>query len=147
MHRVTVPNKILLSEVGRLVAKGDKVTILTKGYSMLPFITGEKDSVLLEAPTELFPGMIVLAQIRKGHYVLHRIIDIDGDKVTLMGDGNIRGCEDCRREDVVAVATRILKKDRQVDCMSGRHLRQARMWKSLLPVRRWLLAVYRRLFI
>ena len=44
MQKVTVPNEILLGEVGRLIEKGDKVTLLTKGSSMLPFIKGEKDS-------------------------------------------------------------------------------------------------------
>lgn len=147
MQKVIVPNEILLGEVGRLVEKGDKVTLLTKGSSMLPFIKGEKDSVLLEAPYELYPGLIALAQVRKGHYVLHRIMEIEGDKVILMGDGNLCGCEVCHKDDIVAVVSRIIKKDRQIDCYSRRHLRHARMWKWLRPVRRWILAVYRRMFI
>lgn len=147
MQKVTVPNAVLLGEVGRLVEKGDKVTLLTKGSSMLPFIAGEKDSVLLESPSELYPGLIALAQIRKGHYVLHRIMEIDGDKVVLMGDGNLHGCEVCHKDNIVAVVSRIIKKDRQIDCYGRRHLRHARVWKKLRPIRRWILAVYRRMFI
>lgn len=145
MQKKVVPNELLLGEVGKLISDGEKVTIMTKGYSMLPFITGERDSVLLEKKDELWPGMIALAQVRKDVYVIHRIIKIEGDRVTLMGDGNLKGCERCRTSDIVAVVTRIIKPDKEIECFSRRHLRQARIWNTLLPVRRWLLAVYRRL--
>lgn len=148
MEKRILPNELLLGEVARLVSEGEKVTLMTKGVSMLPFIVGGKDSVILEKPSELEVGMIALAEIHKGVYVLHRIISIEGDKVTLMGDGNIRGCEFCRVDNIAAVASFILKKNgKSIDCSSRRHQRQARIWKRLLPVRRWILAVYRRLFI
>lgn len=147
MQKLIIPNDVLLGEVVRLVSEGEKVTIMTKGFSMLPFIIGGEDSVLLEAPKEIFPGIIALAQIRDGYYVLHRIISVEGEMVTLMGDGNLRGCEVCRMNDIVAVATMIKKKDRQIDCLSRQHLLKARIWKALLPARRWILAVYRRIFI
>lgn len=142
-----LPNDLLLGEVSRLIAEGESVTIMTKGVSMHPFIRGGRDSVRLVKPEGLEPGMIVLAQIRQGVYVLHRIISLDGDDVTLMGDGNIAGVEKCRISDVKAVAVAIIKPRREIDPSGERHQRQVRLWKSLLPVRRWLLAAYRRLFI
>lgn len=147
MGKITLPNEVLLDEVARLVAEGEKVTLMTKGISMLPFIVGGRDSVVLVRPEELFPGMIVLAYVQGGRYVLHRILSVDGTKVVLMGDGNIKGVEVCAPADVKAVAVRISKPSGEVDCLSKRHLRQAAIWKTLLPVRRWILAVYRRLFI
>lgn len=147
MTRKIMPNDILMGEVTRLVTEGEKVTLLTKGNSMLPFIHGESDSVLLESPGELSEDMVVLAEVSQGSYVLHRILAIAGDKVVLMGDGNLKGKEVCRRSDVKAVAVKIIKPDREVDCMSTDHLFKVRIWKALLPVRRWILAVYRRLFI
>ena len=142
-----LPNDLLLGEVSRLIAEGESVTIMTKGVSMHPFIRGGRDSVRLVKPEGLEPGMIVLAQIRQGVYVLHRIISLEGDDVTLMGDGNIAGVEKCRISDVKAVVVAIIKPRREIDPSGERHQRQARLWKFLLPVRRWLLAVYRRLFI
>lgn len=147
MGKITLPNDVLLDEVTRLVAEGEVVTLMTKGASMLPFIVGGRDSVVLVRPEELFPGMIVLAYVQGGRYVLHRILSVDGTKVVLMGDGNIKGVEVCAPADVKAVAVRISKPSGEVDCLSKRHLRQAAIWKTLLPVRRWILAVYRRLFI
>lgn len=145
MQKKVLPNDFLLGEVEKLISEGEKVIIMTKGCSMLPFITGERDSVLLEKRDELWPGMIALGQVRKGLYVLHRIIKIEDDVVILMGDGNTRGCERCHRSNIVAIATKILKPGKEIDCLSRRHLRRARIWKALLPVRRWLLALYRRL--
>lgn len=147
MEKKVLPNDLLLGEVSRLVEEGEAVTLMTKGVSMLPFIVGGRDSVVLEKPGELEPGMIVLAEVSKGIYVLHRIIAVEGDKVTLMGDGNLAGVERCRKEDVKAVAVRILKPGKEIDINGKSHQRHAWMWKSLLPVRRWILAVYRRLFI
>ena len=147
MEKKIIPNELLLGEVSRLVADGETVTIMTKGSSMLPFIIGGRDSVVLERPEELMPGMIVLAFVDGCRYVLHRIISVEGDVVTLMGDGNIARVERCRIGDIKAVAVQILTPRKQIDCMSRSHLRLAAIWKSMLPVRRWILAVYRRIFI
>ena len=147
MERKILPNDVLLGEVSRLVAEGESVTIMTKGTSMLPFIVGGRDSVRLVRPAELRPGMIVLAELHDGRYVLHRLISVNGQNLTLMGDGNIAGVERCRVGDVKAVAVTIVRPDKEIDTSGKKHQRQARIWKSLLPARRYLLAVYRRLFI
>ena len=136
-----------MGEVSKLVAEGESVTIMTKGSSMLPFIVGERDSVVMKRIDNLKPGMIVLAYVEGRRYVLHRIISINGDVVTLMGDGNIVGVEHCHIADVKATATCIIRPSGVIDCQSMNHIRKAALWKSLLPVRRYLLAIYRRLFI
>ena len=147
MEKKIIPNELLLGEVSRLVADGETVTIMTKGSSMLPFIVGGRDSVVLRKTDTLSVGMIALAFVDGCRYVLHRIISVEGDVVTLMGDGNIAGVERCRVGDIKAVAVQILTPRKHIDCMSRSHLRQAAIWKSMLPVRRWILAVYRRIFI
>ncbi len=147
MEKKIIPNELLLGEVSRLVADGETVTIMTKGSSMLPFIVGGRDSVVLRKTDTLSVGMIALAFVDGCRYVLHRIISVEGDVVTLMGDGNIAGVERCRVGDIKAVAVQILTPRKHIDCMSRSHLRQAAIWKSMLPVRRWILAVYRRVFI
>ena len=140
-----IPNEVLLAEVADLVAEGKTVVLMTKGASMHPFIVGEKDSVRLVKPESLEPGLIVLAEHKKDKYVLHRIVSVEGNRVVLMGDGNIKGCEICRISDIKAVAVSIIKADgTEVDSLSRKHLRRAALWLRLLPLRRWLLAFYRR---
>ena len=145
MQKMIIPNEVLLAEVADLVAEGKTVVLMTKGASMHPFIVGEKDSVRLVKPESLESGLIVLAEHKKDKYVLHRIVSVEGNRVVLMGDGNIKGCEICRISDIKAVAVSIIKADgTEVDCLSRKHLRRAALWFRLLPLRRWLLAFYRR---
>ena len=148
MKKIELPNDILLSEVTSLLKEGKDVIIPTKGNSMLPFIRGERDSVNLRLLDTLEEGDIVLAQIRPGVYVLHRVWSLDGDCVTLMGDGNLRGVEKCRRCDVSGTVMTILKDGgREVDCRSAGARRRAAAWRRLKPFRRIILGIYRRIFL
>ena len=146
MQKKVVANDIIVPEIARLVAEGTKVAFTPKGVSMLPFIRGGHDSVVLVKADDLRIGDIALARIG-ANYVLHRIIGIDEDVVTLMGDGNIAGTEKCYRADILAVAETIRKDGREIDCRSKGHLRKAEIWKRMLPVRRYLLAIYRRIIL
>lgn len=140
-----IPNEELILELGRLVQEGNEVVFRPKGVSMLPFIRGGKDSVALVKAEGLKVGDIVLAKVSRGSYVLHRIDSIEGNDIVLMGDGNLAGKERCTMDDVLAVAVRILKDGREISCRSARHMRRAMLWKRFLPVRRYLLAIYRRI--
>ena len=48
MEKMTVNNEAFFGNVITLLRKGKKVTIPVKGTSMLPFIVGEVDLVVLE---------------------------------------------------------------------------------------------------
>lgn len=146
MEKIILPNSILLGEARGLLSEGRQVIIPTKGSSMLPFIHGEKDCVLLEKKDELSVGDIVLAMLNENRYVLHRIWAIDGEKVTLMGDGNLAGKEECTKAAVCGTVTQIIKKNgKKIDVSSAGFRRSSRIWRRLLPVRRYILAVYRRM--
>lgn len=148
MNRLVVPNAILLGEVKAMLSEGKDVVIPTKGNSMLPFIRGMRDSVRLRKLDTLAVGDIVLAELREGVYVLHRVFLLDGDKVTLKGDGNRHGFEHCMRRDIAGTAVAILKYGvKELDCRSPRALRRAAYWNRLKPFHRIILGLYRRLFI
>jgi len=140
---VVLPNDVLLGEVGRLLREGHSVVLMTKGNSMLPFIRGDKDSVQLERSVCPAVGQAVLAEIRPGVYVLHRLIAVDSDNVTLHGDGNLRGDEHCRMENIAGVVTAIIGPGGR---KRGPYDKTAAKWRKLpYIVRRIFLAFYRRL--
>ena len=121
--------------------EGGRTVILNKpkGNSMLPFIRGGVDSVKLREPKSLEVGNIVLARFG-GRYLVHRIIAIDGTKVTLMGDGNLRGLtEEGDVSEVLGVVDEII-------LPNGRHRKPGKgwIWRKLLPVRKYLLKAYRK---
>ena len=143
-----ITDEIILQEAIRLVEEGVNVTLPVKGYSMLPFIIGSQESVILQLPISPKTGDVVLAWVENCRYVVHRIINITDDQVTLMGDGNVAGTEHCKLSDVKAVASHVVDaKGRKHDLYTPWRCKGARLWFKLLPVRRYLLAIYRRTWL
>lgn len=145
METITIDNNQLIGEVKKLLKTFPSVVLPVKGTSMLPFIIGSKESVeLVRWEKDFQIGDIVLAWT-KDYYVIHRIIKIDGDDYTLMGDGNIMGTESCKRSDIVAKAEYVVDKHGNKHYLyTPRRCQASRLWNKLKPVRRWILAIYRR---
>ncbi|MBO7553611.1 MAG: S24/S26 family peptidase [Bacteroidaceae bacterium] len=139
-----VPNDVMLGEVRKMIAEGHSVTIKVKGVSMLPFIVGDRDSVRLVKPSHLKVRDIALAEIDEGHYVLHRIKRIEPTRITLMGDGNLRGLEFCRPKDIAGKVEVIFRNGKSIDPWASSEQRKVGIWLALTPIRRILLAIYRR---
>ena len=142
----TLTSDVVLQETMDMLQEGRRVVLPVKGNSMLPFIIGEKENVELVRPqSPLKVGDVVLAWANNAHYVIHRIIDIDGDRVSLMGDGNIGNVEHCKMDDVVALAEFVVSSSgKRRYLYTKKRMRRARLWRKLKPIRRWLLAIYRR---
>jgi hypothetical protein len=110
---------------------------------MRPFLENGRDKALLRKAEEVKVGDPVLAEIHPGHYVLHRIVDITGDQVTLRGDGNL-GTEQCQLSDVKAIAIGFYRKGREkLDSIKDCKWRiYSWWWVRLLPLRRYLLFAF-----
>ena len=135
----------IIEEAVRLVREGVNVTLPVKGLSMLPFIIGGKESVILHRPGLIDVGDVVLAWVDGCRYVVHRIIRIDGDHITLMGDGNLT-TEHCALGDIKACVTHVVSADnKKRDLYNRWRMLGAKVWYWLRPIRRYLLAIYRRL--
>ena len=134
----------IIEEAIRLVREGVNVTLPVKGRSMLPFIIGGKESVILHRPGLVDVGDVVLAWVDGNRYVVHRIIKLDYDRVTLMGDGNLT-TEHCTLNDIKARVTHVVDdKERTHDLYNRWRMFGAKVWYWLRPIRRYLLAIYRR---
>jgi len=134
-----------IEEAIRQAREGVRVTFPVKGQSMLPFIIGGKESVILRRPGVIGVGDVVLAWVDGSRYVVHRIIRIDDDRITLMGDGNVGVTEHCLLGDIKARVTHVVSADNKERDLHNRwRMLAARLWYWLRPVRRYLLAIYRR---
>lgn len=142
-HYEMTDNKII-EEAIRLAREGVSVTLPVNGNSMLPFIIGGKESVILCGPGLIDVGDVVLALVDDSRYVVHRIIRIDVDRITLMGDGNVACTEHCMLNDIKARVTHVVSADNKVHDLHDRwRMLAAKMWYWLRPIRRYLLAIYR----
>ena len=130
-----VPAAIMFVEEGR------EVILPVDGRSMLPFIVGGSDSVALHKP--------VLAHTQEKGYVIHRIDSIGGDGLyALLGDGNLALREHCLLSDIKAIATHVIKPDGKRKPLNEGWLKFAgKIWRMLLPARRYLLWIYRKIFL
>lgn len=136
--KVVLPKDVLLDEVARLLSEGRDVTMVPKGVSMLPFIRGDEDSVVLRKKSVIRVGDIVLARFG-GKYVMHRVVAVEGNSVTLMGDGNLQGVEQGDMSEVCGTVVEIVSP-------KGRHRKptKGKLWRRLLPIRRYLLKIDRK---
>lgn len=144
-----IPNKILIEEVRKALLAGKSATFRVKGFSMRLFLENERDIVKIASvpPENIRRGDVVLAEVKADLFVLHRVIRRSGDALTLMGDGNIRGTESCRVEDVVGKVTEFYRKGRtKPDSVNGWKWKvYSSIWLAATPVRRIILGICRRL--
>lgn len=154
-HTQQIPNEVLFPVVAEMLRQGKEVTLTPRGSSMQPFIRGgvdvvtlrvvdgavrEGDILLFQLPPRVEGGPVV--------YVLHRLIRVEGEELTLRGDGNVRGEEHCLRGDVLGRVVSI--RSGRVMCPFGRNKGQGvpkplrmgwRWWQWAYPLRSLLLKV------
>lgn len=122
------------SVVRDILLEGQSVTVAVNGQSMLPFFRSGTTVTIRPIRSEDFKRYAVVFADAGGRFVIHRIIGINGDMVTLLGDGNIYGTES-------------MPKDKVYGCIdiSRTHLFFAKIWLWMRPVRRFPLAFFRRM--
>ncbi len=130
---LTVRNREIFSVVRDTLLDGKSVSVAVRGESMLPFFrSGSTITLRPVREGDIRKYNVVMADAGKS-FVVHRIVEVGDDYIVLFGDGNIRGTERVTREKIYGV----------VDC-SALHLFFAKIWLWLRPVRRYPLAVFRR---
>jgi hypothetical protein len=128
-----IPNVELFAAARDALLEGKSVRIAVKGESMLPFFrSGSTITLRPLREGDIRKYNVVMADA--GHaFVVHRIIRVGEKEVLLFGDGNIKRGERVAREKIYGV----------VDC-SKIHIFFAKIWLWLRPVRRFPLAIFRR---
>ena len=145
INSVELPNEFFLKEVRTLIADGRDVTLRVRGVSMRPFLEDRRDKIVLTRLEKAKVGDAVLAEIAPGKYVYHRIVRIDGNRVTLRGDGNVYGTEQCELKDIAAATKELIRKERHYSPEGMAWRWYSALWPSNVLMRRVLLAVHRRL--
>lgn len=141
-----IPNDLFFEHLEAMLAEGRTVELRVRGHSMRPLLRDGRSVVLLRPypgnvpDRELRPGDVVLFRHGRQH-VLHRIERIEGDRLTLAGDGNCRIREECNRGDVAGVMVGRVRRDGSLlPCASLRWRLCSQLWLGLSPwLRRQLL--------
>ncbi len=144
IKRIHFQNEAIIPQIIALLDSGHTITLMLRGISMRPFLEDNRDKALLKKAENVNVGDVVLAEISPKRYVLHRLTEIEGDRVVLMGDGNL-GTEQCRMSDIHGYAIGFYRKGRskieRTDSVKWKTY--SFLWMHLRPIRRYLLFLYR----
>lgn len=147
MSTIVKDQATVMSEISKLISEGISVTITAKGYSMNPFIVHLEDEVTLGGWEDdmIRKGTVVLVKDSRGNFVLHRIIDRNGDQIRLMGDGNVGLTEEACIKDIIGMMTSVTKKRRSYKTDGLTWRLYSWFWQLITPIKRYPLGLWRRL--
>ena len=150
MTKTIVKDKgLMMEEIRTLVSEGKTVTLTVKGNSMNPFIVHLRDRMTIGPwkDEDIRKGTVALVKDTRGSYVIHRIIKRDKDRVVLLGDGNIGFTETATLDTVIGIMHNIDRKGRIWTPQSTLWRLYSWFWMTLTPLRRYPLALWRKLFL
>lgn len=148
--KIKVENHLFFTQISRMFREEGRksVTFTVYGVSMHPFLGSGRDKVILVPPQAPQTGQVVLAEISPKVYALHRIIKIEGEKITMQGDGNpLHLTEEFTADKIVGTASGFIRKGKLVSTDSHLWRCYSATWKLAKPMRRYLLAFYRRIIM
>lgn len=144
--QIRVPNAYF-EHVAHLLKEGKHVRLKVLGDSMFPLIRGGKDEIELIPKNEVkeLKPFTALFYRWEGQYMIHRYIRKDNDEIVLLGDGNVYREERTKEEDILGVLKTIYRKEKEIDCLSETWITQGKCWYKLLPVRKYLLYILKKI--
>lgn len=114
MHRVNLIE--MLPTMEEMLNSGGKVTFTVEGSSMLPTMTGGRDSVTLIKPTgSLKKYDIPLYRRDNGKFVLHRVIGFTDTGYIMCGDNQYAKEYGITDNHLIGLVTSFTRNGRQID--------------------------------
>lgn len=126
--------------IDEILESGGTLRLYPRGTSMLPLIVEGRDSVELKAyDREPEPKDIAFYKRDNGQFVLHRILETGNDGIyTMCGDNQTALEKGIRREQIIAFAEKIYRKDKILDSNKIRYKAYIFFW-CFMPLRRVIL--------
>lgn len=143
LKSIEIANIGFINTIRPLLVCGHTVRFRVKGISMRPVLEDGRDEVVLAFAEKVVAGDLVLAQVFPGRYVLHRVLRKEMERLTLMGDGNLKITEECLSADVVGKVVLLVRKGRCIRTYGLPFRIYSAIWTRLNPLRRYLLAFYK----
>lgn len=129
-------SKTMVALISETVSLGSSFVLSVTGNSMYPILRHNKDKVELVS-TQIRPvkkGEIVLFRRDSGMCILHRIVKII-DEHTCVAKGDAQGWDEIvKRDNVIAVVSRIYVNNRWISCDSFWYKNKCRLWSVVKPL-------------
>lgn len=149
MSTLVKDKALMMEEIRKLISEGRTVSLTVKGNSMNPFLVSLRDQMTLGPwkDEDIRKGCVALVKDIRGNYLIHRIISRDGNTVTLIGDGNVGLYEKVITDEIIGIMYSITRKGKVWKADDRMWKLYSWFWMLILPVRRWPLGLWRRIFL
>lgn len=139
-----IDTKSYLSAICEIALSGQQVSTIVSGGSMIPFLSGNKDTVYLNTPhRKLKKGDIVLFVRENGDYVLHRIKKITKDGYYMIGDRQTATEGPVKSQQIRLLATSAKRKNKMITEKSVKWKFYSKIWNNLVFMRPVIFSVLR----
>lgn len=120
-----------------IIQEGKQVSLTVSGSSMVPFLAGNRDSVLLSLPDgEPKKGDVCLYRRASGQFVLHRLYRVKKDGYYFVGDAQNEIEGPLAREQICAKVIAAVRKGKRITPKNGVWKFYEKLWIRILPMRR-----------
>ena len=126
-----------LAEILPLLLEGQGcLSLRVTGYSMMPLLRHNRDTVWLRAPSgSISAGQILLFRRDNGKLVLHRVWKVlPEDRFQMNGDAQV-WFETIRRDQILAEVSEIRRGERRIPCTGFLFRLQSSLWRLARPLR------------
>ena len=140
--RRVVSAEVLMEDYRRLLQEDEieALPLIVTGGSMTPFLIHGRDKVYLKKINRpVRKGDIVLYQRDSGSYVLHRVYEVKDSLYTMIGDGQDVLEPGIRQDQLVALVSFCVRKDKRLQPGDFWWEFFARVWISQISLRKPLL--------
>lgn len=141
-----MPPEVLLEEYRKLLLSDpsvDALPLVITGNSMSPFLIHGRDTVYLSRLTRpARRGDMLLYQRDSGGYVLHRVYKAGPEGLTMIGDAQTVMEPGIRREQVIAIVTKVERKGKLMTSGSFWWEFFEKAWIRIIPLRRPICCLY-----
>ncbi len=117
-----------------LLARDGVLVYKTRGVSMRPMLTQNRDLVAIRVPDGRLKPLDVALYKRGEAYVLHRVIEVRDGYYLIRGD-NTYALEKVPESAVIGVLTGFNRNGKEIDAQDGAYRFYARCWNALYPAR------------
>ena len=143
MDMFKIPMEELVELLKIQLEQGGRAELTVTGSSMHPLYHNHRDKVILTTRTAKKPD-VILYRRDNGAYILHRIVRVKGDMFIVTGDNQWQ-LENVRPDQVLAVVDGWYHKGKYHTLNELWYKLYVCFWVGLLPLRRPILALRRRL--
>ena len=121
--------------IHEIVSAGGSVRLDVKGNSMMPLLRSERDAVLLKKAENIQKYDVVLFKKKDGKIALHRIVEINDDFYTIIGDNQYKFDYKIHISDLIAKSVEFYRGKKRIN---ERQIRTfGTMWYATYPLRKF----------